>query len=258
MLSICLYAELLGNIRQVNIFATLPSQQNHSTKVELSLSHEILILTHDGHYASIQLPCKVATPKAWTMPVPESQDLYFRLQVMNDAVPARSGHSTDITAPWAAKSLTCDTEIACRVCKTLLLAKSGMTWKDLPSEEWAEMMDFWHCHRPSNTGLDSTNATKGTLIAEKLKARPGIGLLDTCHLILAEYDCLNLKVGWLLNFSVWHFLENFTGVRAIRRRSVPVCHSSQWQGRRYSCPKVSIYQRSWLSVCLIYTYMTGL
>ena len=201
MLSICLYAELLGNIGQVNIFATLPSKQNDSTKVELSLSRKKLTLIHDGHCASIQVPCEVAKPEAWTMPAPESQHLSFRLQVAKDVEPARSGQTVDFTAPWAAKSLTHNTEIACRVCKTIFLAKSGMVWKDLPSEEWAEIMEFWHCHQPSNAVLDSANATKGSLTDGKLKCRPGIGLLDTCHLILAEYDCLNLKV-CLLQFPL--------------------------------------------------------
>ena len=195
MLSIRLYAELLGNIGHVNIFATLPSKQNDSTKVELSPSRRILTLTHDGRCASVQLPSEVVRPAAWTMPAPRSQHLSFRLQVIDDVEPARSGHKMNVTAPWAAKSLTHDIAVACRVCKAIFLAKAGMTWKDLPSEDWAELMEFWHCHQPINPAQDSTAVLKGSFTtAKKLKARPGIGLLDTCHLVLAESDCLNIKV----------------------------------------------------------------
>lgn len=39
----------------------------------------------------------------------------------------------------------------CKVCNnTLISTETITTWKALPSETWAEMMDFWHCHKPSD------------------------------------------------------------------------------------------------------------
>lgn len=44
-------------------------------------------------------------------------------------------------------------QFKCKSCESKLISSETITtWKALPSETWAEMMDFWHCHKPSDDG----------------------------------------------------------------------------------------------------------
>jgi hypothetical protein len=48
-------------------------------------------------------------------------------------------------------SITSTAHFQCKCCKSKLISLEIIaTWKALPSETWAEMMDFWHCHKPSD------------------------------------------------------------------------------------------------------------
>src|SRR5690606_5003164 len=41
--------------------------------------------------------------------------------------------------------------IYCANCNATLVENGKVSaWKDLPSKNWAEMMDFWHCHKPDD------------------------------------------------------------------------------------------------------------
>lgn len=102
-------------------------------------------------------------------------------------------------------------------------------WKDLPSGNWAEMMDFWHCHKPDpegghehgdgegEGGLDAgeqqqrqqqqqqgakaggggrsedPNATvKGYGAANQVVATVGTILVDVAAFLVAVEDCLGV------------------------------------------------------------------
>lgn len=43
-----------------------------------------------------------------------------------------------------------DFEFICRNCHFLIIKSCNFNFKDMPSELWYEMMDFWHCHKPEN------------------------------------------------------------------------------------------------------------
>lgn len=41
--------------------------------------------------------------------------------------------------------------LQCSECSTEIVAPNLIgSWKAMPSETWAEMMDFWHCHKPDD------------------------------------------------------------------------------------------------------------
>ena len=183
---ITLYAELLTNIGQVAVTASLPTEQNHQTRIALSPDRRLLSVSHDGQSESIQLPCQIASTAVLTLPAAKTKHMSFRLQSLDDP---RHPPKTVPVEPWMAGSLKPNTQVACRACKTILIKSPIIIWKDLPSENWAEMMDFWHCHKPSSdasTGLP--NATKGCSVTNRLRARPGIGLVDACHIIISAKD----------------------------------------------------------------------
>ncbi|OJJ99297.1 hypothetical protein ASPACDRAFT_120569 [Aspergillus aculeatus ATCC 16872] len=59
--------------------------------------------------------------------------------------------------PWRAPDMRPGTRVRCRGCEGVVLdqparSAGGWVWKDLPSGNWAEMMDFWHCHKPDPEG----------------------------------------------------------------------------------------------------------
>lgn len=131
--------------------------------------------------------------------------------------------SMDDFVPWAARDMTPFTRVRCRGCREEILGvpdikasnAAGWTWKDLPSGNWAEMMDFWHCHKPDlhehedgeNTGTtdkgnqsngklnDAQNALiKGYGAANRVVAAPATVLVDVASFLVTEDDCKGLKV----------------------------------------------------------------
>lgn len=68
------------------------------------------------------------------------------------------------------------------------------------------MMDLWHCHKPDvkhGRDDDVVTAGKGYAATSKLVAKSGIGFVDPMAFLLAEQDCLGIKVRKLFvsNFS---------------------------------------------------------
>ncbi|KAI9778508.1 MAG: hypothetical protein M1839_008038 [Geoglossum umbratile] len=190
-----IYAELLLNIRQVSIFVSLPTPSSPETRVELSSDRLSFIITHDGQISLLQLPAKVAEVPPLRFPPTPNRELSFRLPL--DHTARQATHvNPDNVVPWAANSLSEVSAVSCRKCGgTLVGAGAVKMWKDLPSENWAEMMEFWHCHKPIEHGhpAESNYVGKGYTASEKITAMPGLGLVDLCYFLLSEQDCYGAK-----------------------------------------------------------------
>lgn len=211
-----IYAELLLNIRQVSVFAALQSSSDASTKVELSADGRRIALHHVGKTTVLSLPAKVI-PSAKLQRAPSgSKELSWRLPL---AAEVKRGDPDSDEAPWPAKGLGEDTEFRCRKCDAVVVKKGAITvWKDLPSENWAEMMDFWHCHKPEEHGKaghthgDDPNENKGYGANTKFMARSKVGFVDLSTLLVAEEDCTSIQVSDKLliqNVSNLVFLKEF-------------------------------------------------
>ena len=149
MPKIYLYAELLLNIRQITVFAILPSSCNESTQIELDADQKRLRLSHGDEEALIELPCSALDNANLKIPTVSTKELSFRLAISGSAnLPGRLKPATDNTIPWPALKLTPETQLACGCCGKRLVTDVKV-WKDLPSGGWADMMDFWHCHKPT-------------------------------------------------------------------------------------------------------------
>ena len=212
MLSIYLYAELLFNIRQVTVLALLPSSCNASTRSWLARDQKTLRVRHEDEEATIELPCSVVINANLQVPSAPSRELSFRL-VVSDLVklPTHADQAAFSNDPWPANKLTCDTKVACGSCSNLLVLNIKV-WKNLPSVGWADMMDFWHCHKPRTIHEDdeSAGSSKGYAASNALRPAAGTGLVDISHLLISDYDCTGIEVvqhfyllSWLFRISLY-------------------------------------------------------
>ncbi|KAI7240608.1 hypothetical protein KC330_g1085, partial [Hortaea werneckii] len=204
-----LYAEHLQNIRTLSIQASLATFSNTETKATLSADGSQLSLSHEGETATIQLPITVPgghNDAALTIPSAPSKELTFRLSLSEKPGSNLLGErpaSSETIIPWMSSHLSASAEISCANCQTVLIPRGTVTqWKDLPSEGWAEMMDFWHCHKPDIPhdhghhdahGLNGS-AGRGIGANSKLAVERGVGLVGPLEILFAREDTRGIKV----------------------------------------------------------------
>ncbi|OAX81318.1 hypothetical protein ACJ72_04345 [Emergomyces africanus] len=242
-----LYAELLPNIRQISLHVSLPdfspslpqssvtsgtpvNPNLASAKYSLSLlpSRRAVRLSTRETVRTLNLPARVSESAhniLATQPTPTSSsaghgELLFRLPVDGEVrLPGVSQttsgqpHGQDnkeLQVPWTAKDMCADSRIRCRQCQNVLFTPSKgseVVWKDLPSTDWAEMMDLWHCHKPDTHADDHgdtadgpgshthdvTETAKGYGAANRVICSSGTVLIDILSFVLAEGDCQGLE-----------------------------------------------------------------
>lgn len=201
MAPIELYAELLTHIRTVSFVASLRSESNEETKAELSADGQTVTINHDGDSASIHLPTQMTGggTASLTLPARPSKDLTLRLKVEEKEAGFLKfvDDSAENVVPWPASELSDGLE--CQACDTPLLQPGRIhEWRDLPNENWAEMMDFWHCHKPhehSGNKVDDAAHIKGYSASSKLQAISSVGFVGLSYFIFSKDDCRNVKVG---------------------------------------------------------------
>ncbi|KAF1346958.1 HECT-like ubiquitin-conjugating enzyme-binding-domain-containing protein [Delphinella strobiligena] len=104
---------------------------------------------------------------------------------------------------WTANQLNNAVEVRCRSCNGVIVSSGSIdSWKDLPSEGWAEMMDLWHCHKPDEHHVSGheheLTSGKGYAAGSKLVAKKGTGFVDAMSLLLKEEDCIGVDVSFRL------------------------------------------------------------
>lgn len=156
-----------------------------------------------------------------------NREMSFRMQIdPADAACLVPGEEiTGDYVPWMAGDMGSLTRLRCRGCENVVLGSkctgssasasvsadggvngtvsTGRVWKDLPSGNWAEMMDFWHCHKPDSHDHDHGDNTmsieernsqvKGYGAANQVVATRGTVLVDVPTFLVAESDCRGLK-----------------------------------------------------------------
>ncbi|GKT83061.1 ubiquitin-conjugating enzyme E2C-binding protein [Colletotrichum tofieldiae] len=195
-----IYAELLTNIRQLSIAVSLPSPAGGHTHGLVTPDGATLQLQHAGAQTSFPLPGRVhAQGAALPTPPPASRTLSWRLPLAVDAsAPPPTRSPLDEPVPWTARDLAPGSAVTCRSCAAPLVPEGRAgEWKDLPSENWAEMMDFWHCHKPTDHehgGEHEHLAKRGYGANSSIAAQPGIGMVDLTSFLFSESDCTGLEV----------------------------------------------------------------
>ncbi|KAJ4287960.1 hypothetical protein N0V90_011975 [Kalmusia sp. IMI 367209] len=214
--SITLYAELLLHARTVSFYASLRTVHTRETKAKLASDGRSITVSHEGESATIRLPMQVegGGDAALSLPAsPPSKSLTLRLQIEekegSDMLGTlRSEERKANLVPWDGASLDQmkAVTIHCKSCQGVIIPKDVIQeWRDLPNENWAEMMDFWHCHKPDEHHLhDHTNEDaikrKGYAAGNRLEAAEGVGFVDLASFLLKEQDCNtdNPSSGWLI------------------------------------------------------------
>lgn len=233
--SLYLHAELLPNIRQITLYVSIPQSSaldGVRPEIQLSESRKAVTLTLTEPYShvteTIKLPARVSDASRWSLntnAAPSttslSRDYSFRMQIdADDEALAPQDGLVDGYVPWTAADMSLSTRIRCRACGMPFLKASssdktrekdandttGWIWKDLPSGNWAEMMDFWHCHKPdpheddpeaeasAALRIEEANAqVKGYGASSRVEATPGVVLIDVATFLIAESDCVGLK-----------------------------------------------------------------
>lgn len=215
--SIVLYAEILLNIRTATLFGSLRTGKPHNTQAKLSSDATCITVAYEGDAASLRLPMKIKGGGSAVVEIPAeppSKDISVRLEVEEREgssffMGAHSDERKANVVPWDAVSLNemKAPKMLCRRCQNLLLPSGKVTeWRDLPNENWAEMMDFWHCHKPDEHHLhdhthDETVSKKGYSAANRLKAVHGIGFVDLMSFLVFAQDCEGVQVGLLFLLS---------------------------------------------------------
>ncbi|KAJ4342892.1 hypothetical protein N0V87_000609 [Didymella glomerata] len=205
---IMLYAELLLHIRTITLFASLRSHHTRETKARLDADGNLITVSHEGYKATIRLPIKVdgKGDAALELPAqPPSKEITLRLQMEeqedSDMLGLMAESRKANIVPWDGVTLEKQegVELRCKNCEGVLVQREAVKeWKDLPNENWAEMMDFWHCHKPDEHHLhDHTHEVggqKGYAAGNHLKAIQGVGFVDLTGFLLEEQDCEGAKI----------------------------------------------------------------
>ena len=200
MSDIYLYAEILANIKQVSLYASLQTTKNEKTKIDVSSDRRVVTVLHDGQSANIFLPTGIAGSAEVTIPAEKKKEVSVRLEIEDLAgLSSANDCQSQNDYPWLAEDLSVETVIRCANCEATLIDQGTITtWKDLPSEGWAEMMDLWHCHKPHGRGPETKESAvagrKGYSASSRLTATEGTGLIDVSTFLLAREDCRHIQV----------------------------------------------------------------
>lgn len=204
--NINIYVELLSNIRQVSVAVSLGSSSDATTRAQVVKNGLAIQVHHQGQTQSLDLPSHVeAAAPALPIPQAPSWRLNWRLP-LSPGVPRSGLFSLETQAiPWESKDLDAGSGIRCRKCDHAVIGRDSIaSWRDLPSENWAEMMEFWHCHKPHDEDHEHSHPDKGTdadSLAKRgygasniISAKPGVGFVDLVSFMFSESDCNGLLV----------------------------------------------------------------
>ena len=209
--TINLYAEVLTHIRQVTVHATLRTARNKDTKVEVSSNKRVITVQHEGENASLYLPTQIAGTAGMVLEGLKEgrKEVSLRIAVEDrdgangDTENGASQMSEDDGVPWSASDLKNgggNVSGRCKACDTVIIEAGNVKeWRDLPREGWAELLDYWHCHKPDveegDLSADApTKKTNDLLSGKPIDLQRGIGLLDITSLLVHDEDCTNLRV----------------------------------------------------------------
>ncbi|KAK4189012.1 ubiquitin-conjugating enzyme E2-binding protein [Podospora australis] len=202
-----LYAELLANIRQISLAASLSSPSDASTKVSVGADGCTIELNHHGGIRKLILPAKVALGGTLLPVDPRQQGsvtLSWRLP-LNPSVASQLQAQRNDEAIWSATDFEAGSTVTCRQCDAAVVnAGEIRVWKDLPSENWAEMMEFWHCHKPdhkhdhdhkedqSGKADNRSLEARGYGASSIISAQESVGFVDLTNLLVHETNCENI------------------------------------------------------------------
>ena len=197
--SIHLYAELLLNIKSVTLIANIDSASTEDTQAILVTNGSTLSLTHLDQEAVIRLPVKTIGNASATLTLPANlpKQLSSRLEVDggNVADLLTLQEETQNHVPWSATDFSESHFICCCFCsQTVVVAGAVSEWRNTPSEDWAELSDFWLCHGSQKDFRLSTTSTRPFNESHLLTTINDIAFIDSSSFFLSPNSCCPLEV----------------------------------------------------------------
>ncbi|KAK0730823.1 ubiquitin-conjugating enzyme E2-binding protein [Lasiosphaeris hirsuta] len=230
-----IYAELLSNIRQISLAVSLSSPSDVSTRVTVAADGISIAVAHHSDTHQLRLPAKVSVGAA-ALPIQKQGVTTFSWRLPLDLNGALATSATQPQAtPWSATDLKPGSEVSCRECNSVIVNSGAITvWKDLPSENWAEMMEFWHCHKPevashhshhhdSGKADENSLAARGYGASSIISSQEGVGFVDLTTLLFAEPNCHGLTFS-LSGYE--HDSTNRQDLAETESRNLNVCCTS--------------------------------
>ena len=239
-----IYAEFLPNIRSVSVSVALPSPlpslslpslpETTTTSVSVSDDGTIIEIRYGRDSGALRLPVTVdptslpLSPPAYAV----ARDISIRLRPSVTAVQSLLNTCDVNYDPWSASALEDCHSLHCAECAFAIVEQDTVSiWKDLPSANWAEMMDFWHCHKPvdhKNTASAAGSEQKGYSANSAFSAVSGTCFVNTTSLLLSPQNCRTKKVRYLLKRAQICYGQ--------QEGSLFDHRSTQCWGIRYNCP----------------------
>ena len=193
------YAELLTNIRAITLSVHLSSPASASTRITVDPSASVAILHHHGESIRLPLPAEVNSEpqQCQYRAIAGTENLSCRLELALPLRPRGENHTR-----WSAPELIRIASVSfdCHECGSTLIPRERIKkWKDLPSGNWADMMDLWHCHKPLDDDKKKREAggdesAKYSAFGKGFAVERGTGLVDRVYLLLPTDDCENIQV----------------------------------------------------------------
>lgn len=181
------YIELLANLRQLQITLAF----DNDTTISIQVNQDHLVVT-DGSKAAhiVPLPARVA-PKKSSIDDTLKREFSIVLPIVQETS-SQGASIPPLTAPQLNALQDGTFNLSCRQCDAVLLPKSIDTFKDLPSEHWAELMECWLCHKAPGTDQYYDPAVKAS--TSQILAQETVGLVGATYFLLHSKDIQNLKI----------------------------------------------------------------
>lgn len=252
-----IYAEFLPRLGRISIVIHLPTPSTHKTKVLLARDGLHLIVDHEGASKRLRLPAKtrIAGEHLPGEVKPGLDKMSWRLF----PTPEEAQAALNIEAgavPWSAADLKPGLRVACRKCgEPVILQDTIESFKDLPSENWAEMMEFWHCHKPADAHVDGSAAatdaqnkasedqlaTRAYGANSTISAQDGVGFVDLMTVLFSQDDCSCLLIPRYDEKHENIVSQDFSGFRALDAH----CHRCKTQLGRLDSRKNGLSLFKW-------------
>lgn len=228
-----IYAEFLPRLGRISVVIHLPTEATHKTKVLVARDGLHLIVDHEGASTKLRLPVKtrIAGEHLPGEVKPGLIKMSWRLFPTPEEVQVAQ-HVAPDSVPWSAADLKPGLRVACRACdEPVIPGEAIKMFKDLPSENWAEMMEFWHCHKPTDahsTGAaaaDAQNKTSETDLTSRgygansiISAQESVGFVDLMTILFSQNDCkcLMVSISNLIKYILGSISTSYTQLPSVR------------------------------------------
>ncbi|KAK7207528.1 ubiquitin-conjugating enzyme E2-binding protein [Myxozyma melibiosi] len=176
------YSELLPRVSKLSLVVSpLESEPSHLSR--LGSSKLFVKLSASDSSSTIELPAKVSPDT----PISLKQLAAFSEGSLSLRLTAARQERETHTVPFPANELSQARQLHCRSCDEPLL-RNEVKFLNMPSENWYEMMDYWHCHKP-----DHDHNASNAISKDMLKPRQGVSLVGVSYIDVLDGDLVELS-----------------------------------------------------------------